>query len=317
MTNARRGYLFATAAAFLFCGNGATSRVLLDAGLPAVRLSGLRAAITFACVLAWLVVADRDSLRVRRSDMPRLAMIGVAGLALVNLGYFIAIKRLGVGVGLTLEYLGPILLLVWLSVRYRRKVPARVWLAAGLALAGCMLVVEGWKFDSLDPTGIGAGLLAALGFAVYAWGGERAGRSYRPQTTLLWLSGAACLFWTVTTPPWSFDWSVVDSPGRLAAAAYVGLIGTLAGFGFAFAAVRFIPAARASVVMTLEPALAALIAWPTLGEVLSPIQIIGGAIVLISVMWIQLQRSAGPEEAAPPFPGAPDRNSSIPTAPVG
>ena len=69
--------------------------------------------------------------------------------------------------------------------------------------------------------------------------------------------------------------------------------------------------------MTLEPALAALIAWPTLGELLSPIQILGGVIVLASVMWIQLQRTAGPEEAAPPFPGSPTDGASIPTAPVG
>ena len=309
--------MFAVAAALLFCGNGATSRVLLDAGLPATRLSGLRAAITFVCIFAWLLISDRQAIGVRRADAPRLAAIGVAGLALVNLGYFIAIKRLGVGVGLTLEYLGPILLLLWLRARYRRVVPIRVWLAAGLAFAGCMLVVEGWKVGSLDPTGIGAGLLAAFGFAVYVWGGERAGRSYRPATTLLWLSGAAALFWMIITQPWTFDWSVIGSPGQFAAATYVGVIGTLAGFGCAFAAVRHIPAARASVVMTLEPALAALIAWPTLGELLSPIQILGGVIVLASVMWIQLQRTAGPEEAAPPFPGSPTDGASIPTAPVG
>ena len=303
LNSPRGGYLFAILAALLFCGNGVTSRVLLDAGMPAERLSGLRAAITFLTVLAWLLIRDRPGITVRRADIPRLAFIGVVGLALVNLGYFIAIKRLGVGVGLTLEYLGPILLLAWLRVRYSREVPLRVWLAAAVAFAGCMLVVKGWQFESLDVFGIAAGLLAAFGFAVYAWGAERSGHSYLPGTTLLWLSGTASIFWLIVTPPWSFDWSMLASPEPLAAAAYVSLVGTLGGFACAFAAVRRIPAARASVVMTLEPALAALLAWPVLDEVLSPIQVVGGVVVLVAVMWIQLQRSAGPEEQAPPFPG--------------
>lgn len=300
--SARGGYLLAILAAVLFCGNGATSRVLLDRGMSASSLSGLRSAITFAVIIGWLLLRGGAGIRVRRADAPRLVAIGVFGLALVNLGYFVAIKRLGVGVGLTLEYTGPVLLLIWLRVRYRRHVPGRVWAAALLALAGCFLVVEGWKGASLDLAGIGAGFLAAAGFAVYAWGAERSGRTYDPATTLLWMSAAATAFWAVVATPWSVDWGVLGRPGPLAAAAYVGLIGTLGGFAAAFAAVRRIPAARASVVMTLEPALAALIAWPALGESLEPIQLLGGSTVLAAVMWIQAQRSAGPEEAAPPFP---------------
>ncbi|CAB4873598.1 MAG: EamA family transporter [Actinobacteria bacterium] len=302
LDRAHQGYLLAVLAAVLFCGNGVTSRLLLDDGMPAVRLSGLRVLITFVAMLSWLLATDRSSLRVRRADAPRLIGFGLGGLALVNLAYFIAIARLGVGVGLTLEYMGPILLLLWLRIRYKRSVPGRVWAAAALALAGCLLVVEGWKLSSLDLTGIAAGLAAAVGFAIYAWGAERSGRTYRPGTTLLWFSAAATLFWLVATPPWTYSWAALGSAENLAAAAYVGLVGTLGGFVCAFAAVQRIPAARASVVMTLEPALAALIAWPVLGEVLSPIQIVGGVVVLTAVMWIQGQRSAGPEEQAPPFP---------------
>ncbi len=299
---ARRGYLLAVLAAVLFCGNGVTSRTVLDDGLTSVQLSGLRTLITAIGLALWLVAFDRGGFRVQRKDAGKLLLFGVGGLAMVNFSYFVAIKRLGVGVGLTLEYMGPVLLLVWLRVRYGRTVPIRVWAAAGLALAGCFLVVEGWKFSSLDLLGIAAGVTAAIGFAVYAWGGERSGRSgYRPGTTLLWMSVAATAVWFAVDPPWLWNWQVATNGWNAAATLYVGLIGTLGGFVAAFAAVRFIPAARASVIMTLEPALAALLAWPILGEVLSPIQMMGGVVVLGAVMWIQLQRAAGPEEQAPPL----------------
>ncbi len=316
--NARKGYLLAVLAAVLFCGNGVASREVLDAGLSSVQLSGLRTLITAIGLFLWLLLRDRSAIQVRRFDAPRLLAFGVAGLALVNFSYFVAIKRLGVGVGLTLEYMGPILLLVWLRVRYQRVVPVRVWAAAALALGGCFLVVEGWKFASLDALGLAAGASAAIGFAVYAWGGERSGHSgYKPGTTLLWMSISATLVWFAIDPPWNWDWTLITSGWNGLASLYVGLVGTLGGFIAAFAAVRFIPAARASVIMTLEPALAALIAWPVLGEVLSPAQVIGGAVVLGAVMWIQLQRTAGPEEQAPPFQTTDSHAGNFSDQPLG
>lgn len=265
----------------------------------------MRTLLTALGLAAWMLLRDRGGFRVRRRDAAPLLGFGLAGLALVNVSYFVAIRNLGVGVGLTLEYMGPVLLLLWLRIRYGRSLAVRVWAASGLALLGCFLVVEGWHLDSLDLVGIAGGLAAAVGFAVYAWGGERSGRSgYRPGTTLLWMSLSATAFWLLIDRPWDWPWNTMLTGWHPLAALYVGLVGTLGGFVAAFAAVRFIPAARAAVVMTLEPALAALLAWPILGESLSPLQATGGVIVLAAVMWIQGQRSAGPEEQAPPLPGA-------------
>ena len=304
LTSSRKGYLFAVLSALLFCGNGATSRLLLDDGMKASELSELRAAVTFACLLCWALLRNREAIKLPRADVPWMLWFGLMGIALTNVAYFVAIRRLGVGVGLTLEYLGPILLLCWLRLRYRRVVAARVWLAAMLAFVGCMFVVKGWEFERLDFTGVAAGLLAAVGFATYAWGAERSGRSHSPQTTLLWFSGVTTALWLVVVPPMSIPFAAISSPSHIGAALYVCIAGTLGGFGAAFAAVRHIPAARAAVVMTLEPALAALIAWPILGETLAPIQIAGGLVVLAAVGWIQTQRHAGPEEQAPALPGA-------------
>ncbi len=263
----------------------------------------LRATVTFVFLLAVAITRGAGSIRVSRADAIRLIGFGIGGLALVNLAYFIAIERLGVGVGLTLEYLGPILILIWLRLRYQRQIAVRVWAAALLALVGCMLVVKGWQTDSLDVAGVAAGLLAAVGFAAYAWGAERSGHTHSPLTTLLWFSGAATAAWLIAVPPWDLPSALVSSPGHIAAAAYVCIVGTLGGFIAAFAAMQRIPASRAAVVMTLEPVLAALIAWPALGESLEPVQLVGGAVVLCSVAWIQSQRGAGPEEQAPPLPG--------------
>src|ERR687895_242069 len=78
--------------------------------------------------------------RVERRDLPALAFLGIAGLALVHATYFLAIDRLQIGVALTLQYLAPLLLLVWLRVFHGRKLAPALWGAVALSVVGCFLV---------------------------------------------------------------------------------------------------------------------------------------------------------------------------------
>jgi len=312
--SARRGYLLAAAGAALFAGNGATARVLLDDGLPATRLAWLRSAVVFIVILAWVLARDRSRLRVRRAHVPRLALLGLS-LAVVQASYFVGIDRLGVGPALTIQYLGPLLILVWLTVAWRRNVPRGMWGAAALALLGCLLVVRGWAPQDLDAVGVAAALVSAVTFAAYAIGTERSGRSYAAETTLLWGFGFAALLWTVAVPPWSFPWGEIAAAGHLGSAAYVCLAGTLLGFALEISAVRHIPASRVVIIATIEPVLGSAIAWIALGEALGPVQILGGLLVVGAVAWVQLQRAAGPEEELPAWP-APGPRARPPGAPL-
>ena len=87
---------------------------------------------------------------------------------------------------------------------------------------------------------------------------------------------------------------------RLLALAVV-LVGTLVPFLLMLTAVRHVPAPRAGVVATLEPVLAALIAWPAHGEALSGAQIAGGFLVIAAVAWVQAHPPDLDREAAPPY----------------
>ncbi len=300
--DARRGYLLAAAAATLFAGNGATARVLLDDGMPADRLAWLRSAVAFALLLVALAWRRPELLRVRREHVARLVVLGAAGLAIVQASYFVAIERLGVGVALTIQYLGPLLILAWLHFAWGRTLPRGMWAAAALSVAGCFLVVRGWAPDALDAVGLAAAAVSAVSFAFYAFGTERSGRTYPAVTTLVWAFGVSTAFWSLIAPPWTFPWDQLASPGHLAAAAYVCLLGTLVPFVLIVTAVRHVPAARVTVIATIEPVLGALIAWPALGEALGPVQVLGGLVVVGAVIWVQLQRAAGPEEVAPAWP---------------
>jgi drug/metabolite transporter (DMT)-like permease len=281
--------------------NGSLSRLLLDDGVSALRLAELRGVLSFVFLAAALAVARPRLLRIRRQDVPRLAFLGVVGLAGVHATYFFAISRLDVGVALVIQYLGPLILLLWLRLVHRRQLQRSLWGAAVLSVIGCFLVVQAWNPGAIDGLGLLAAFGAAITFAIYLYSSEQAGHRYEPVTTLVWGFGFASLFWLVVQPPWSFPFAEFSSAENIALGLGVAVIGTLLPFVCIVAALRHVPASRAAVVATLEPVLAAIIAWPVLGQDLDVAQIAGGLIVVGAVVWVQMQRPAGDEEAAPAY----------------
>ena len=284
--------------------NASLARFLLDDGVGADRLAQLRSFGSWLILLAALAIARRDLLRVERAEVPALAFLGVAGLALVHAAYFAAIDRLQIGVALTIQYLAPVLLLVWLRLVHRRPVARAMWGAVALSVAGCFLVARAYDAEAIDGLGLLAAFASAVAFALYLVSSERAGHRHHPVTTLVWAFGFATLFWALAAPWWGFPLAELDSARNAGLAAAVVVIGTLLPFTCMVAALRHIPASRAAVVATLEPVLAALFALLIHGERLSPAQVLGGAAVLAAVVWVQARRGDLEAEVAPPARGS-------------
>jgi drug/metabolite transporter (DMT)-like permease len=295
-----RGYLLAAGGAALFSLNGIWARYLLDDGVDPARLSQLRSAGAWLILLAVLASSRRDLVRVDRRMLPGLALLGVVGLAGVHATFFLAIDRLEIGPALTIQYLAPLLLLVWLRTVHGRRIAPSLWGAVGLSLVGCFLVVEAYDAGDLDPVGLVAAFASAITFAIYMVGSERAGHRLEPVTTLFWVFGFATVFWALAIPWWSFPWEGLGSVRNVLFAFALIVAGTLVPFICIVASLRHIPAPRAAVVATLEPALAAVFAWVVLGEELAAVQIAGGAVVLTAVAWVQSRRPDLEAEGAPP-----------------
>lgn len=295
------GYGLVVLAVTMWSLNASLALFLLEDGVSALRLSELRSVGSFLILgLAFLLLRPSD-VRIRRGEALELAFLGIAGFAIVYVTYFIAIERLQVGVALTLEYLAPLLLLLWLRIAHGRRLSRSLWGAVGLSFLGSLLVVQAFDPGSLDAIGILAGLGAAVSFAIYLGGSERAGRRHPPHVTLFWAFGFASLFWLAIQPPWSFPFDAFESGSDVALALAVVVVGTLLPFGCMVVALSHVPAARAAAVATLEPALSALFAYLIHEEVLATVQLAGIAVVLAAVAWVQLQRpdiaaeSLGPE----------------------
>jgi drug/metabolite transporter (DMT)-like permease len=322
--SAATGRLLALLGAACFGVNGTLSKLVLQAGLPADRLTALRSGGAAVVLLLVLAVRRPSSLRVSRREVPIILAGGVAGVALVQVLYFLAIARLPVGVALLIQFTAPVLVAVWsrfgLPRRARVEVGSRVWAALALVLVGLAVLSQVWDGVTLDP----GGLLAATGSMValaaffvvgaHAMGeGSAAGEAGRDPVSYAALTFAVgAVVWGVLAPWWSFPVEVLGRTSEVGGVpvwllcAGVVLVGTVASYLLSFGALRLLGPTDASVVGTVEPLLAGLVAWTVLGEVLTSAQLLGGAVVLAGILLAQTApaRAPGPEPAEP-APAAP------------
>jgi drug/metabolite transporter (DMT)-like permease len=293
------GYSLIAAGAAMFALNGNLARFLLDDGVSALHLSALRSLGSFLILLAVLVAVRPALLRVEREDVPALAFLGVFGLAAVHATYFLAIARLNIGVAVTIQYIAPVLLLLWLWLFHGRRLALTLWAAVALAFIGCFLVARAYEPGALDGLGVVEALAAAVTFAIYLVGSERAGRRHAAATTLLWSFGFALAFWALASPLTGLSLEAFDTVENALLTLAVIVVGTLLPFGAIVAGLRHVPASRGAVVATLEPVLAAAIAWVMHDQVLEPAQVVGALAVVAAVVWVQSHRPDLAAEAAP------------------
>lgn len=237
-------------------------------------------------MLAVLAPAD---LRVRRGDLPLLVVFGVVGIAAVNLSYYEAISRLPLGVALVIQYTAPLLLLGFARLRGRR-VGVRLWVAGVLTLVGCYFVVGAYDASLRELNAVGAAFAvsSALVFAAYLLMAERILRTYTPWGLLLYGLGVATVAWSLYRIPTRLPWELALANWPLIAG--VVLIATLVPYVLTLGAVSLLPAARVGLTSTFEPVVGALAAFALLGEVLGPLQLLGGALVLSGIALVQTVR---------------------------
>jgi len=290
----RNGMGFALLAALFWGVSGAVAADAFAAVTPA-QVAEVRALVTaiFFIPFAW-----RRGVLSPRGGLIWFALFG-ANLAIVNVTFYWAIDRLGVGPGATLQFLAPIFVLLWMVVAQHRHVARAVWFAGLGAVTGVFLITEAWHLEGGDWIGVMWGLISAVAFAAYLVFGEHLGRRYPSMTIVTWGFIFASMIWMVFQPLWVFP---TDLAGIVwVELVWVGIMGTALPFLFEVSALRRASSGIVGVIATTEPVFAATVAWVWLGQHLSPVQIFGGAMVLGAAAAIQRWGAAdveGPLEPA-------------------
>jgi drug/metabolite transporter (DMT)-like permease len=284
------GYALAAAAATSWGAQSIVAKLLLTSGLPIGSLVSTRTAFASLILAAALALVKPAHLRARPRQLLDIAALGLA-MAASQYAYYFALTRIPVATALLLVYTAPLFVLGASVFVMRQPVRAPDVMAAAVTLAGAGLVVRVYAPDAfrLSAAGIGASLLSAAAFAFYSLWGKRAAPDISPWTVATYSLASAALLWLPFAPPWAL--LVEPHPPMVWLGLGVVIVfGTLLPFALYLSALAHVSAAHASVTASLEPVVAAGMAYAVLGERLETLQAVGGALVLAGIAVVHSRR---------------------------
>jgi len=298
--------------------SGSFAKSLLETGWSpgaavTARLTG--AALILALPAAW---ALRGRWHQLRDNWLTIMLFGLIGVAACQLFYFNAVARLSVGVALLLEYLAPVIIVLWLWAASRRR--PRLLTSGGtlLSLAGLVLVLDLTGAVKVDLVGVLWGMAAAVCLAIYFFITARENDTLPPivlasgglltGAAVMWLAAATGLlpmaFSTADTTlgPWTTPWWV--------SLAGLVVLATVLAYTSGIMAARALGSKVASFVSLTEVLFAVLWAWLLLGELPGAIQLLGGVLIVGGVILVRV------DELRAPAPAAAGERAGVPASPL-
>jgi inner membrane transporter RhtA len=226
--------------------------------------------IAFATVVLWLLWRPSPAGHTRR-DLWLAAAYGVS-LAGMNYAFYLALDRIPLGIAVTLEFVGPLGVAVALS---RRTLDA-VWVV--LAAAGILLLADPSGAGGVEAAGAALAVLAGAFWAAYILIAARVGRAFPGGSGLaLALAVSTALLLPVGVADGGGDLLGLEVLGVGAA---VALLSSAIPYSLELEALRRLPARVFGVLMSLEPAMAAIAGFVVLSQDLVTREVIAIALVV-------------------------------------
>ena len=322
-TTTARGIIIAVLASLAFGTSGAFVKPLLEAGWSPAAAVALRALAGSVLLAPFAIVALRgkwSTLWRGRWRLVGMALVGVAGC---QLAYFIAVQRIPVGTAILVEYTAPVLLVLFAWARTRRMPRVVVLVGSAVAIAGLVLVIGPGALASVDLLGVFFAFLAAIGAATYYLIAARPSEGL-PGVALAWgglLLGSLVLFAVggLGAVPFTMVFTEVSFLGGTAPwwvpLGIVVLFATAIGYAASIVATGMLGSRLMSFIALLEVVFATMFAWLLIGETLTLTQLLGGALILVGIIFVYSERKARAPIEPLETSGSPEVGSASPVTP--
>jgi drug/metabolite transporter (DMT)-like permease len=262
---------------------GVFGKLAYRLGLTTPQLLSYRFAL--AALLLWLAATViREPFPPRRS-LIGLAIMGGAGYVGQSGSYFSALHFIPASTNALLLYTFPVVVTLLAAVLFGETLTWIKVAACTLAFFGTLLVVEA-QLHAAAPIGIVLGLGSAAFYSGYILYGSRLLPGLPPVSATATIMTAAAVVWSVyaaATGQLGVTWTVP----RVALIGSFAVLGTTIPVLTFILGLRLVGPSRAAILSTFEPASTVLLAVIILGELASPLQYLGGALIIASVLVLE------------------------------
>ena len=258
---------------------------------PAVGAQGTTAVRVGLSALLMLMLWRPWRWRLSRADAQAVVLYGAA-LGAMNLMFYLSLQTLSFGLAVAIEFAGPLAVAIWSS----RRAVDFVWVA--LAIVGLALLLPlGLSGSTLDPLGVLYAVGAAVFWALYIVFGKRAGHLHAGQSVSLGLLVAALVVVPVGV---AHAGAALLSPSVLLVGVAVAAISSALPISLEMMALKRLPKEAFGIMISMEPAVAALLALALLGERLDTVQWLAIGCIVAASMGSAATARRLPAVQAPP-----------------
>ena len=278
----KTAFLKYIASLLLFASNGLVASFISMSSGDIVYLR----TVLGTAALALLFAATRRRLTFHR-HLRDCAFIVLSGIATAAewLLLFEAYDRVGVGVGMILNYCGPAIVVAFSPLVFKERVTAP--LVAGLfaALVGMVCISGGALSRGADAVGVMCAALSAFLYAAMVIFNKMSEKVTGMENSLVQMFSilAVLIVYTAARGRLSASWAVPH--GEWLPMLWLGVVNTGGACWLYFSSIGFIPAQSVSICGYLEPLSAALMAAAFLGERMGAVQIFGAVLIVLGTLW--------------------------------
>ncbi len=232
-------------------------------------------------------------------DIIQLLIFAIFGMVTVQYTYFYSINLSNAATATVIQYIGPVFVVGFYALKNRRWPSLMEYSALFLALAGTFLLVTHGSFQVLviSEKALFWGILSAIALAVYTIQPVQMLRKFSAPTVTGWAMFIGGILFSLFTKPWmvSGTWDM----GTIGAFSYIIVFGTVISFSIFLYSLTLIGAQTASLLCSVEPLSAALVAVAWLGVTFTAMDWLGTFFILITVAILTLSKKPEEKQANP------------------
>lgn len=282
------GTAFALIAGIIWGTIGVVGKHLLARHTPVTILTFR---LLIAAVLGQVILFVRYRGFRKPASLGSFILHGIVGIAFTQLLYFQGVARIGVGMTVALHYTWPSFALAFGGILFGERIDGKKITALLCTVVGVGMVSLSGKGELFiaNFSGIAMAILSGLTLAASSVFAKSELKTHEPFEVIVWPLTFAALFmagYAVLTRALAVPFSIQD----LALTAYLGIFTNLIADVLLIAALKVLPVGEASIMTTVEPIVAILLARVMLSEVLNRGQVVGVFLILVGVVLTYLER---------------------------
>lgn len=288
-----KGSLLSMFSAMLWGVSGAVGQFLFShRGFEPQWLVTIRMLLSGIIILGYLYIKDRNKIFLvwrNKTDIIDMLLFSIVGMLATQYTYFVAIGHSNAATATVLQYLAPVIIMLYISLRGRKLPNIMEILAVICALVGTFLLATHGKIDSLSISGAALfwGLASAFALAFYSIQPKRLLDSFDSMTLIGWAMLVGGLFISFINPPWKT--AGVWDTASISFVTFIVILGTLIPYSCYLFGIKMIGATKASLFASVEPLSSAIVSIIWLKVSLAFIDIIGFIFIIATVFLLSIK----------------------------